>query len=387
MKIALVHDWLTGMRGGEYVLEAIAEIFPRSDLYTLLYIPGTVSPAITTLKRHTSWLQKVPGAERRYRMFLPFMPSMIENLDLSGFDLILSSSHCVAKGVIKDPDAVHVSYVHAPMRYMWDRFDDYFGPGRSSLPVRLAARYLRPRMQEWDRQVSSSERVDALMANSSFIARQIKECYGRESTIVFPYVNLDRFKRARAPGTSYLMVGAFAPNKRVDIAIEAFNRLNLNLYIIGSGQEEARLKKMAGPDIQFLGSLSNSMIEEMYSKCKAFIFPGLEDFGITPLEALASGAPVIAYGEGGVKDTITPETGLLFDQQTPESLMEAVMKFEKGEVTFSEKDCRDRARKFSKERFQISFAAAVKSAWIERGRDLAPLEERIQSGWADALKT
>ena len=387
IKVALVHDWLTGMRGGEYVLEAIAELFPRAELFTLLYVPGRISPTLTTLKRHTSFLQKVPGIEKRYRHFLPLMPKAIERFDLRGFDLVISSSHCVAKGIRKDPGAVHVSYVHAPMRYIWDRYDDYFGPGRASFPVRFAARMLREPLQNWDRGVSGFDRINVIIANSRFIAEQVRRAYDRECKVIYPFADLSRFVLPRDQGKNYLMVGAFAPNKRVDIAVEAFNRLKLPLIVIGGGQEGGKLSKLAGPTIEFLGALSNSAITEFYSKCKAFVFPGLEDFGITPLEAMASGAPVIAYGEGGASESVTNKTGLFFRPQTVEALIEAVLKFENGEVKFSPQDCRVRAREFSKERFQHEFAGAVCDAWTEAGKDRGALENLIQSGWASsALK-
>jgi glycosyltransferase involved in cell wall biosynthesis len=369
MRVALVHDWMTGMRGGEYVFEAIAELFPQAELFTLLYVPASVSPTITVLKRHTSPLQKMPGAEKRYRNYLPLMPKWIEGFDLKDFDLIISSSHCVAKGVRKSQDSVHVSYVHAPMRYMWDRFDDYFGPGRASLPVRMAAQLLRKRFQEWDRRVSQPDRVDKLIANSQYIADQIQAAYGREAQVIYPFSDFSRFSRPRAPGKSYLMVGAFAPNKRVEIAVEAFNRLKLPLFIVGGGQNRARIAKVVGPTVELLGSLSNDAIADLYSKCKAFIFPGKEDFGITPLEAMAAGAPVIAFGEGGVTESVTPQTGVFFTPQTVEALMEAVSRFENGALRIQEEASRERARLFSRERFQKEFAAAVTQAWVARGKN------------------
>lgn len=381
LKVALVHDWLTGMRGGEYVLEAIAEIFPRSDLFTLLYVPGKIAPTLTTLRRHTSWLQKIPSAELRYRSFLPLMPSMIERFDLSDFDLIISSSHCVAKGVRKRPGAVHVSYVHAPMRYMWDRYEDYFGEGRASPPVRLAARCVRPKMQAWDRSVSTPERIDAIAANSRFIAAQIKRIYGRESTVIYPFADFSRFTAPRRPGRNYLMVSAFAPNKRIDLAIEAFNRMKLPLVIVGSGQEHERLKKMAGPTVELLGTLSNAAIADLYSKCRAFIFPGIEDFGITPIEAMASGAPVIAFDEGGATETVTSRTGILFKPQTVEALIAAVQNLESKPEAFEEKDCRARAHEFSRERFQTELIELIKKTWETAGKDLQPLQAKLERSW------
>lgn len=369
-RVALVHDWLTGMRGGEYVLEAIAEMFPDAEVFTLLDIPEKLSPRLAALKRHTSWLQKVPRAGKKYRHFLPLMPSMIESFDLSPFDLVISSSHCVAKGARRSPHAVHVSYVHAPMRYMWNRYDDYFGPGRSSMPVRLAARLMRKRLQNWDRRVSSKDRVDLLIGNSHYIAAQIKQAYQRDAKVIYPFADLARFHRPRQTGPNYLMVTAFAPYKRVDIAIEAFNRLKLPLLIVGSGQDEQRLRKLAGPTIRFLGSLSNDEIARLYSECKAFVFPGVEDFGITVVEALAAGAPVIALKEGGAAEIVTEKTGVFFHPQSIDTLMSAVEKLETGQICIEETACRTRAGEFSKEKFQENLKAAVSEAWQTSGKDL-----------------
>lgn len=367
-RVALVHDWLTGMRGGELVLEAIAEVFPKADLFTLLYVPGSVSPLLTTLPRHQSRLARVPRAEFRYRHFLPLMPRLVRDLDVRGFDLVISSSHCVAKGVQKRAGAVHLSYVHAPMRYMWDRFDDYFGPGRAGLVTRLAARAVRGSLQNWDRRVSQADRVDALVANSRFIADQIERAYGRRAQVIYPFVNLERFGAPRVPGRHYLMVGAFAPYKRVDLAIEAFNRLKLPLLIVGGGPEGARLKKIAGPTIDFVGPLSNSAVADLYARCRAFVFPGLEDFGITPLEAMAAGAPVIAYGKGGAAETVTPQTGVLFAEQTVEALVAAVERVESGVARFDEASARARASEFSRDRFQRELKAAIAQTWTSAGK-------------------
>jgi glycosyltransferase involved in cell wall biosynthesis len=377
--VALVHDWLTGMRGGEYVLEAIAELFPDAELFTLIAFADKISAPLRRLPRRVSWLQRVPGVERRYRSLLPLMPGAIERFDLSSYELVLSSSHCVAKGVRKTRGSVHVSYVHAPMRYVWDRFDDYFGPGRSGVAVRFAARLLAPWLRRWDRAVSGPGRVDALVCNSGFIAERVREFYGREARVVHPFADLGRFTRPRRPGRDYLLVGAFAPYKRVDLAVEAFNRLKLPLLIVGSGQDEKRLRALAGPTVSFLGALSNEAIAELYSRCRAFVFPGLEDFGITPVEAMAAGAPVIAYGRGGAAETVTPETGILFSEQSVEALSEAVSRFEANPEAWSETACRERAARFGKLRFQRElgkrresrkspcFAACEESAFFSRG--------------------
>lgn len=367
------------MRGGELVLEAIAELFVAPELFTLVCAESELSASLRALPRRVSWLQRIPGVVKRYRSFLPLMPSAIESFDLSGYDLVISSSHCVAKGVRKSEGAVHVSYVHAPMRYMWERFDDYFGPGKASLAVRAAAHAFRPRLQAWDRRVSSEARIDRLIANSRFIAGQIERAYGRQADVIYPFADLSRFSRiASRTGSHYLMVGAFAPNKRVDLAIEAFNRLRLPLFIVGAGQEEARLRKLAGPTIKMLGKLSNPEIADLYSSCRAFIFPGIEDFGITPLEAMASGAPVIAYGEGGAAETVTDQTGVLFRPQTVEALMDAVTAFARGDYKFQESDCRARAAQFTRARFQRELLGVIRETWRKKGKDSVQLESRIR---------
>lgn len=352
MRVALVHDWLTGMRGGESVLESIIELFPDAELFTLLHKPGSVSPLIESLKIHTSPLQNYPNSIQKYRHYLPLMPRLIETFDLTGFDLIVSTSHCVAKGIQKPKGATHVSYVFAPMRYMWDRFDDYFGKNKTSTITRLAALFFRKRLQNWDYKVSQKDNVDAIATLSHFIQSEIKNHYGRDSKVIYPFVQYDRFQNTRCSQDFYLMVGAFAPYKRVDLAVNAFNELGLKLKIVGSGQDEKKVKSIAKDNIEFLGSLSNEEIAELYSQCKAFVFPGKEDFGITPLEALASGAPVIAFRAGGASETLTDETAVFFDHQDIESLKNAVLKIENKEIVFNSQVCRQRAKSFSKEKFQ-----------------------------------
>jgi glycosyltransferase involved in cell wall biosynthesis len=365
-RVALVHDWLTGMRGGEAVLEAIAELFPSAPIFTLLSYPEKLSPSLRAREIHSSWLQRLPGAEKRYRHYLPLMPQAIESLDLRDYDLILSSSHCVAKGVRKGAGAFHLSYVHAPMRYIWDRFEDYFGPGRAGVVTRLGARILRPGLQSWDRH--SSRGVDAYISNSHFIAEQVRRIYGRESAVVHPFADLSRFlDRPRRAEDFYLMLGAFAPYKRVDLAIEVFNELQLPLKIIGSGQDEGRLRSLAGPRVEFLGACTDEQVAEWLSKCRALIFPGVEDFGITPIEAMAAGAPVIALGQGGVGvlETVTAETGLFFDRPAHESLREAILHWEARRPDF-ELSCRARAQQFTRERFQREFLAILEREWRAR---------------------
>jgi len=377
-RVAVIHDWLNGMRGGEKVLEAILELFPTAEIFTLFYEPEKISSLIRARQVHVSPLNQVGLFRRMYRHLLPLLPWAVRTLRVREFDLILSSSHCVAKGVRKSPGAVHVSYIHAPMRYMWSRFEDYFARERVASWVRWAALFFRPFLQRWDRRVSQVDRVDQLIANSEFIAGQIQEFYGRDAKVIFPFAELSRFSGAREKLSGderyYLVVSAFAPNKRIDLAVAACARLGVRLKLVGSGQEEAQLRKMASSRIEFLGNVGNTEIATLYRQCEAFLFPGVEDFGITPLEAMASGAPVIAYQKGGACETVTPKTGVFFQDQTVEGLMKAIEEFEKNRHLYLEKDCRDRAQEFTRAKFQARFLALVRDCWINSGRDEKDLD-------------
>lgn len=369
MRVALVHDWLISNRGGEKVLEAICELFPDAEIFTLIHQPGTVSPTIERHRIHTSFLQDIPGIHRRHRHFLPLFPTAIERFVLDGFDLVISSSHCVAKGIRVPAGARHVSYVHAPMRYMWDLFDDYFGAGRAPLSVRTAARLVRPGLQYWDR--LSAVGVDRFVANSHHIARKIARLYGRWATVVHPPVELERFSRQPLTGAGaggyFLWLGALAPYKRVDLAIEAFRRTGRTLWIAGGGQEADRLARYLPPNIRWLGHVPDEDIPALYRNARALIFPGEEDFGITPLEAQASGRPVIALGRGGALETITRRTGILFEDQTVEALMRAVEGFDAFEAGFVPAEARAHAERFSREVFHRRFQAEVDEVLAHRG--------------------
>lgn len=363
-RVAIVHDWLTGMRGGEAILDVICELFPQADLFTLLQTDYKMSPTILNGRPiHTSYLQKLMKMRRfsqGYRQLLPLFPHAIESLDLSGFDLILSNTHCVAKGVKKKPGAMHISYVSTPMRYIWDMFDEYFGPGKSGPLTTLAAKSVRAPLQRWD--VSSTQGVDHLIANSVFVQDRIRKFWGRESTVIHPFVETKKFEdKIEQPKDYYLIVSAFAPYKRIDLAVEAFRRLGLRLMIVGKGQDERKLRRLAKglPNIQFHGGLSDESLGELYRKSRALIFPGLEDFGITPLESLYNGRPVIAYGKGGLLDTVTPETGIFFPEQTVESLMAAVKEFESKMQSFDPAKARARASGFTREHFRAEYSTFV----------------------------
>jgi len=368
-RVAIVHDWLTGMRGGEAILDVICELFPRADLFTLLQTDFKMSPTILNGRNvHTSYLQNLMGMRQfsqGYRKLLPLFPHAIESLDLSKFDLVLSNTHCVAKGVRKKAGALHVAYVSTPMRYIWDMFDEYFGPGKSGALTTLAAKAVRPRLQRWD--IQSTKNVDFLIANSSFVQERIHDFWGRESTVIHPFVETARFRdQMDFARDYYLIVSAFAPYKRIDIAVEAFRRMGKTLIVVGKGQDEAKLRKMARGlvNVQLVGGVSNEVIAELYQKSRALIFPGLEDFGITPLESMFNGRPVIAYGRGGVLDTVGESTGVFFSEQTPESLMGAVDAFEKRE--FDPAVCRARAREFRRDVFRERYLKFLEECFAGR---------------------
>ncbi len=320
--VAIVHDWLTGTRGGERILEALCELFPSATIFTLLHMPGSVSERIQKNPIRTSFVQRLPSVRKHYRLYLPLFPRAIESLDLSGFDLVISVSHCVAKGAIAPKGALSICICLTPMRYAWDQLDTYFPPER---PLnKLLVRPILERLRVWD--VKTTDRVHHFVAISNFVAKRIEQYYGRESEVIYPPVDTSRFKVDPDSVQDYfLIVSAFAPYKRLDIAVEAFRGLDAKLKIIGKGQEEKRLKAIAPRTVEFLGPLPDEEVAMHLSRCKALIFPGVEDFGIVPLESLASGRPVIAYGQGGVLETIQDgETGVLFHEQTPEALIDAI---------------------------------------------------------------
>src|SRR5437867_4541455 len=310
-RVAIVHDWLTGMRGGERCLEVFCDLFPDADLYTLLHVSGAVSPTIEKHSIRTSFIHRLPFSFTQYRYYLPLFPLAVESFNLKGYDLIISSSHCVAKGARAPNGACHIGYVYTPMRYIWDQYDAYFGKGQVGWLTRAAMALVRARLQRWD--VSSSNRVHSFVAISQHVARRIENHYGRKATVVYPPVNWHSFQASDKDQEFYLMVAARAPYKRVDLAIEAANQTGLRLKIIGSGQDEKRLKRLAHSNVEFLSWQPDHIVRDYYKRCRALIFPGEEDFGIVPLEAMACGKPVIAYGRGGALETVVPLNPLLHE--------------------------------------------------------------------------
>jgi glycosyltransferase involved in cell wall biosynthesis len=371
--VALVHDWLTGMRGGEKCLEALCELYPAATLFTLFYRRGHLSPAIERMDIRTSWLQRIPGWRRIYRHLLPLYPRAIESFDLAGYDLVISSSHCVAKGARAAPGATHLCYCHTPMRYAWDQYRHYFAPERLAWWNRRAIPALIERMRAWD--VATAGRPHRYAANSRHVAARIRSAYGRDAEVIYPPVDLSPLRLGDGAGGYYLMVNAFAPYKRVDLVVEAFNRLGRELRIIGTGQDEARLKSRAAPNVRFLGWISPEQLREAYAGCRAFVFAAEEDFGITPVEAQGCGRPVIALGKGGVLETVTPHpgfpapnawpaaaaapSGVLYADQTAEALIAAVRFFEAHERDFDPAAIRAAVQRFDRPRYLAEITAFV----------------------------
>jgi len=312
------------MRGGEKVLVSLARLFPGAPIFTLLHVPGSVAPDLEAREIHTSFVQRLPGSRLHYRHYLPLFPAAARSLDLSGFDLVVSSSHCAAKGVRVPPGAVHVCYCHTPMRYVWDRYDDYFGPGRASLPVRAAMAVIAPWLQRWD--VATAPGVGHFVANSHWVAARIRRHYGRDATVIPPPVDDVFFTPGDEPPGDYdLVVSAMAPYKRVELILEAYRGSGRRLLVAGGGPEAARLRGLAPPEATFLGHVDDLELRRLYRGCRAVIQAAVEDFGIVPLEAMACGRPAVVFAEGGGPESVTHgETGLLFHEATPASLRSAI---------------------------------------------------------------
>ncbi len=353
------------MRGGERVLEELCRLFPDAPLFTLLHEPGSVSAAIEGRRIVTSPLQRLPaGVRRGYRKLLPLMPAAVRALELPPCDLVISCSHCAIKAVRPPAGARHLCYIFTPMRYVWDQQDAYFGPGRANAPTRLAAGLGASLLRAWDRRTAS--RVDRFVAISKLVQARVRSAYERDSGLVHPPVDLARFTARPSPGSRgvYLLVTAFAPYKRVEVAVEAFRRLDRPLKIVGGGQDAERLRPLFGGSVEYLGSLPDAEVTRLYAQCRAFVMPGEEDFGITPLEAQASGRPVIAFGQGGATETVVPlgeedPTGVLYPSGSVDDLLQAVRTFEACESTFSFEACRRQAERFSPQAFRQGLQAEI----------------------------
>ncbi|MEO1205503.1 MAG: glycosyltransferase [Pseudomonadota bacterium] len=371
MKVAIIHYWLVGMRGGEKVLEALCDLYPEADIFTHVYDPESVSEKIRRHRVHTTFISRLPRSKKYYRQYLPLMPMALEQLDLSDYDLVISSESGPAKGIIPREDAVHICYCHTPMRYLWNMYTEHYRTAgfltRAMMPT--LCHYLR----NWD--VSSAARVDAFIANSNAVSARIRKYYRRESTVIHPPVQVEKFTtRSHKPdGDFYLVAGELVRYKRPDLAVEAFNKMGRKLIVVGGGEMQNELSKLAGPTVEVLGRVSFDELQYYLSNAHALIFPGEEDFGILPVEAMASGCPVIAYARGGALDTVEDGvTGVLFDQQSPEAIMDAVWQFEQR--AFSPQELRQHANRFDTDRFKSEILNFVEQA-IESNRQF-PLASR-----------
>jgi glycosyltransferase involved in cell wall biosynthesis len=354
MNIALVHDWLTNVAGAERVLLTLHEIYPNATIYTSVFDPKKAKP-FADLNVKTSVLQKFPFLKKHRELLVPLAPFAFENINLSKYDLVISSTTFAAKGVITKPETTHICYCHTPTRYLWMPELD---PRSDSGKFLWLRKKIRPRLLEWDK--AAAQRVDYYISNSDYTGRRIKKFYNRDSVAVYPPVNVDRFKIARADKIKnyYLFVSRLVGYKRCDIVVEAFNKLGLPLKIIGSGPEKKRLQKMAKKNIEFLGFLSDDELKKYYEEAKAFIFAAEEDFGIVPVEAMSAGRPVIAFGRGGARETVVPGvTGEFFEKQSVESLTQAVRAF--NPKKYNPKLIKKQAEKFSEERFKKEFRETV----------------------------
>ena len=357
LRVAIIHYWLTGMRGGEKVVEALCRIFPQADIYTHVVRPEALSPTITSHPIHT-----------HYQKYLPLMPLALEQLDLRGYDLVISSESGPAKGVITRADTPHICYCHSPMRYLWDFYQDYLES--AGTVTRLLMRPLFHRLRLWD--YASAQRVDHVIANSRTVARRVRRWWGKEAAVIHPPVDISRFSSPRMaalqdvpgspePGSYYLCLSELVSYKRVDLAVEACTRTGRRLVVAGDGPERKRLESMAGPTVSFVGRVDNAALPALYAGCKAFLFPGEEDFGITPLEAMAAGRPVIAYGRGGVLDSVADgETGIFFERQTADSLTKALDTYEAStEQAWARDRLKRQAESFSEEIFRKKMTAFI----------------------------
>jgi glycosyltransferase involved in cell wall biosynthesis len=358
MKTAVIHEWLVTYAGSERVVEQILALYPDADLFSLVeFLPDELKYFIQHKSVQTSFIQKLPFANPKFRQYLPLMPMAIEQFDLSAYDLVLSSNHAVAKGIITHPDQLHICYVHTPIRYAWDLQQDYLKGAKLNRGVRLffvqlVLHYLRL----WD--FASASRVDHFVANSQFVARRIWKTYRRPAQVIYPPVAIDRFQPQVQREDFYFILSRFVPYKRVDLVVEAFTRLGLPLVVIGDGASWKQVKALAGKNVRLLGHQPDAIVVDYMQRCKAFVFAAAEDFGIAPVEAQAAGAPVIAFGKGGVTETVIPDkTGVFFLEQTVESLMAAVLRFESQASSFDTDVIRQNAERFSSENFRRQFSA------------------------------
>jgi glycosyltransferase involved in cell wall biosynthesis len=358
MGVALVHDWLTGMRGGEKVLDALCELYPAAELFTLLHVRGSVSPRIEERRIHTSFVQRLPGSATKYRWYLPLFPFAVEQFDLDRFDLVISSSHCAVKSVVPRGGARHISYCHSPMRYAWDQFDAYFGPARvGPFASRWIYRPVLARLARWD--AATATRVDRFLANSHYVAGRIRRYYNRQATTVYPPADTAFYQPASTPPRShFLIVSALVPYKRLALAIDACARVGAALRIVGDGPGRPELERHAGSNVEFVGRATDEQIRDEYQRAAAVLLPGEEDFGIVPVEAQACGRPVVALGRGGALETVIDgETGVVVQEPTVEAFAAGLERV--ARTQFDAARIRANAERFSRERHLEQMKAVI----------------------------
>jgi len=374
VRVALVHDWLTGLRAGERVLDELAQIFPDADLHTLVYVPGSTTPRIDALRIHTSPLQRWSGSARHYRELLPLLPWAIRQLRLDGYDLVISVHHAMAKAARIAPGTPHLCYCLTPMRYAWDAVDVYLGRGLR----RAAATPILAGLRRFDRRTAGPDQVTRVVAISDYVRERVRRHWNRDATIVYPPVDVETFRPdGRPPDDFYLLVGAFVPYKRTDLALAAFAKLGRRLVVVGDGPQRAALARDVPRNVELVGRIPEAELVRLYARCRALVYPQEEDFGIAALEAQACGRPVIAFQRGGAVETVLAHagppdtaaraTGVGFAEQTPDALADAVLRFEAAEPWFDAKLVRSHAERFSAPRFRDEFQREVQALLGERG--------------------
>ena len=367
MKKALIHDWFSTYAGAEKCVESFTNIWDDFEIYSLIdFLKGTDRDTILKGKHaHTSFIQKLPFAKDKYRNYLPLFPLAIEQFDLSGYDVVLSSSHAVAKGVLTHSNQLHIAYVHTPIRYAWDLYHQYLRESGLDGGLKgMLAKYFLHKIRLWD--ASTANRVDHYVANSHYIARRIKKTYGKPSDVIYPPVDVDKFTLCEAKEEFYLTASRMVPYKKIDLIVEAFSQTDKKLLVIGDGPDMAKIKSKAGKNVELLGFASDETMADLMGRAKAFVFAAEEDFGITPVEAQACGTPVICFGRGGARETVLDgESGLYFMEQNTKELLAAVAKFEQNYDKFEPTKIRENSLKFSRARFEAEIKSYVEKKYEE----------------------
>ncbi|WP_297882490.1 glycosyltransferase family 4 protein [uncultured Campylobacter sp.] len=367
MKKALIHDWFSTYAGAEKCVESFTNIWDDFEIYSLIdFLSGTDRDKILKGKRaHTSFIQKLPFAKDKYRNYLPLFPLAIEQFDLSGYDVVLSSSHAVAKGVLTHSNQLHIAYVHTPIRYAWDLYHQYLRESGLDRGLKgMLAKYFLHKIRLWD--TSTANRVDHYVANSRYIARRIKKTYGKPSDVIYPPVDVDKFMLCEAKEDFYLTASRMVPYKKIDLIVEAFSQTDKKLLVIGDGPDMAKIKSKAGKNVELLGFADDEIMADLMGRAKAFVFAAEEDFGITPVEAQACGTPVICFGRGGAREMVRDgESGLYFMEQNAKELLAAVAKFEQNYDKFEPIKIRENSLKFSRARFEAEIKSYVEKKYEE----------------------